>query len=315
MKVLIPEKFSNEGVKVLEEAGIEVTFKPDTTPEQLLEMIPDYEGLIVRSATTVTREVIEAGAKLKIIGRAGVGVDNIDREAATECGVIVCNAPTSNVVSAAEQTMALMLAVARNTARADKSMKDGKWDRGKFSGVELYGKTLGIFGTGHVGLLVAERAAAFGMNLVGYDPYCPAERAAEYGITLYDNVLEVCKRSNVITLHMPKTPETTNMIGAEQLAAMPEGAIVLNVARGGLIDLDALAEAIKSGHIRGAGVDVWEHEPVSDSPLHGLDNVVLTPHLGASTKEAQTRAATQIAQYVIDGLEGKPVTTAVNKVK
>ena len=311
MKVLIPEKFSQDGVAVLEQAGIDVTFKPDTTPEQLLDMIGDYDGLIVRSATTVTRAVIERGAKLKIIGRAGVGVDNIDREAATERGIIVCNAPFSNIVSAAEQTMALMLAVARNTAAADASMKGGAWNRSAFTGTELMDKTLGIFGTGHVGLLVAERAKAFGMQLIGYDPYCPAERAAEYGITLYDDIIEVCKRSNVITLHMPKTPETTNMIGAEQLAAMPQGAIVLNVARGGLIDLDALAAAIESGHIGGAGVDVWEHEPVSDSPLHGLERVVLTPHLGASTKEAQTRAATQIAEYVIAGLEGKDVQTAV----
>lgn len=315
MKVLIPEKFSQAGIDVLEAAGVEVTFKPDTTPEELVQMIGDYEGLIVRSATTVTREVVEAGTKLKVIGRAGVGVDNIDREAATERGVIVCNAPLSNVVSAAEQTMALMLATARNTAAATASMKDGKWDRSKFTGVELQGKTLGIFGTGHVGQLVAERAAAFGMNLIGYDPYCPAERAAHYGIELIDDIDEVCRRSNFITLHMPKTKETTGMINAERLAAMPKGAIVLNVARGGLVDLDALAEALESGHIGGAGIDVWENEPVSDSPVHKFNNVALTPHLGASTKEAQTRAATQIAEYVIAGLEGKTVPTVVNSAR
>lgn len=312
MKVLIPEKFNPAGVAVLEEAGLEVTYRPETTAEELPTLIADYDALIVRSATTVTREVIEAGGKLKIIGRAGVGVDNIDREAATQQGVIVCNAPLANVISAAEQTMALMLAVARNTAAADASMKAGNWNRSAFTGTELNGKTLGIFGTGHVGLLVAERAAAFGMTLVGYDPYCPPERAAEYGIELLDDVLEVCKRSDVITLHMPKTPETTNMIAAEQLAALPQGAIVLNVARGGLVDLEALAEAIKSGHIGGAGIDVWEHEPVSDSPLHGLSNVVLAPHLGASTKEAQVRAATQTAEYIIAGLNGQPVPTSVN---
>ena len=315
MKVLIPEKFSKDGIAVLEDAGLDVTFKPDTTPEQLLEMIPEYDALIVRSATTVTREVIEKAENLKIIGRAGVGVDNIDRDAATERGIIVCNAPLSNIVSAAEQTMALMLAVARNTARADKSMKDGKWDRSKFTGTELQGKTLGIFGTGHVGQLVAERAAAFGMNLIGYDPYCPVERAAHYGITLYDDVLEVCRRSDIITLHMPKTPETTGMIGAEQLNAMPEGGLVINAARGGLVDLDALATALETGHIGGAGIDVWEHEPVSDSPIHGFENVVLTPHLGASTREAQTRAATQIAEYVIAGLQGKTVNTVVNAAR
>lgn len=312
MKVLIPEKFAKEGIAVLEDAGIEVTFRPETTPEQLLEMIPEYDALIVRSATTVTREVIEAGTKLKIIGRAGVGVDNIDREAATERGIIVCNAPLSNIVSAAEQTMCLMLAVARNTAAATASMKAGNWNRSAFTGMELQGKTLGIFGTGHVGLLVAERASAFGMKLIGYDPYCPVERAAHYGITLLDDIDEVCRRSDIITLHMPKTPETTGMIGSKQLNEMPEGAIVLNVARGGLVDLDALATALETGHIGGAGVDVWEHEPVKDSPIHGFDNVTITPHLGASTHEAQTRAATQIAEYVIAGLHGKTVNTVVN---
>jgi D-3-phosphoglycerate dehydrogenase len=315
MKILIPEKFNKAGIALLEDAGYEVTFKPDTTPEELVEMIPEYDALIVRSATTVTREVIETGTKLKIIGRAGVGVDNIDRDAATERGVIVCNAPLSNVVSAAEQTMALMLACARNTVCATASMKNGKWDRSKFTGIELQDKTLGIFGTGHVGLLVAERAKAFGMKLIGYDPYCPPERAAHYGITLLDNIDDVCKQSNFITLHMPKTPETTGMIGAKQMAEMPEGGIILNVARGGLIDLDALADALENGHLGGAGVDVWEHEPVIDSPIHKFDNVAITPHLGASTKEAQTRAATQIAEYVIAGLEGKTVNTVVNSAR
>ena len=315
MKILIPEKFNKAGIALLEDAGYEVTFKPDTTAAELVEMIPDYDALIVRSATTVTREVIEAGAKLKIIGRAGVGVDNIDRDAATERGIIVCNAPLSNVVSAAEQTMALMLSAARNTVRATASMKEGKWDRSKFTGIELQDKTLGIFGTGHVGLLVAERAAAFGMKLIGYDPYCPPERAAHYGITLYDDVDEVCKQSNFITLHMPKTPETTGMIGAKQMAEMPEGGIILNVARGGLVDLEALADALENGHLGGVGVDVWENEPVTDSPIHAFDNAVITPHLGASTKEAQTRAATQIAEYVIAGLEGKTVNTVVNSAR
>lgn len=315
MKILIPEKFNQAGIDVLEDAGYDVDYKPETTADELLEIIGDYDALIVRSATTVTREDIEAGTKLKIIGRAGVGVDNIDRDAATERGIIVCNAPLSNVVSAAEQTIALMLAAARNTATASASMKDGKWDRSKFTGRELQGKTLGIFGTGHVGLLVAERAAAFGMNLIGYDPYCPPERAAHYGIELLDDVDEVCRRSDFITLHMPKTPETTGMIGEAQLAEMPDGAIVINAARGGLVDLDALADALESGHLAGAGIDVWENEPVSDSPIHKFDNVVITPHLGASTKEAQIRAATQIAEYVIAGLEGKTVATAVNAAR
>ena len=315
MKVLIPEKFSQAGIDVLKEAGIDVTFEPDTTPEQLLEIIGQYDGLIVRSATTVTRAVIEAGTNLKIIGRAGVGVDNIDREAATERGIIVCNAPLSNVVSAAEQTMCLMLAAARKTAAASASMKAGNWNRSQFVGCELQDKTLGIFGTGNVGRLVAERAQAFGMKIIGYDPYCSPAMAQHLGITLYDTVDEVCQLADVITVHMPLTDETRNMFSDAQFAQMKDGVIILNVARGGIIDLDALAKYLENGKVAAAGVDVWEHEPVSDSPIHKFENAVLTPHLGASTKEAQTRAATQIAEYVISGLRGKTVATVVNSAR
>ena len=315
MKVLIPEKLAKEGIAVLEDAGCQVTFKPDTTPEELVELIPDYDGLIVRSATTVTREVIEASAKLKVIGRAGVGVDNIDSEAATERGIIVCNAPTSNVVSAAEQTMALMLAVARKTAIADASMKAGNWNRSKFTGIELQDKTLAVFGLGRVGMLVAERARAFGMKIAGYDPYVTPERAASMGVELYTDVDELCKVGDFITVHMPKTKETTGMFGADQYALMKDGVILVNCARGGIMDIEAMAGFLESGKIGGAGIDVWEHEPVSDSPIHGFDNVVLTPHLGASTKEAQIRAATQIAEFVIAGMQGKAVPTVVNSAR
>lgn len=315
MKVLIPEKFATQGIKVLEEAGVEVTYKPDCTAEELVSLVEEYDGLIVRSATTVTREVIEAGKNLKIIGRAGVGVDNIDSTAATEHGIIVCNAPTSNVVSAAEQTMALMLAVMRNTARADASMKQGKWDRSKFVGHEMQGKTLAVFGLGHVGCLVIERAQAFGMNIIGYDPYCPPQRAESMGVELLDDINEMCKRADVITVHLPKTKETTGMFGPEQYALMKDGVVCINTARGGIYDIEAMADFIESGKIAGAGVDVWENEPVSDSPLHKFENVVLTPHLGASTKEAQTRAATQIAEYVIAGMQGKTVATVVNSAR
>ncbi len=315
MKVLIPEKFGAEGIEVLKEAGVEVDYLPQTTPAELLELIPNYEGLIVRSATTVTREVIEAGAKLKIVGRAGVGVDNIDQEAATERGVIVCNAPTSNVVSAAEQTMALMLAVARNTARADASMRAGRWDRSKFSGHELQQKTLAIFGLGRVGCLVAERARAFDMNIIGYDPYCPPERAAHMGVTLMTDVNEMCAMADFITAHLPKTKETTGMFSTEQYECMKDGVYLINVARGGIFDMEAMAVYLENGKIGGAGIDVWENEPVTDSPVHKFENVVMTPHLGASTKEAQVRAATQIAEYVIAGLEGKTVVTALNAAR
>ncbi len=312
MKVLIPEKFGAEGIEVLEDAGVQADYLPDTTPEELLDIIDDYEGLIVRSATTVTREVIERGSKLKIIGRAGVGVDNIDSEAATERGIIVCNAPTSNVVSAAEQTMCLMLATARNTARADASMRAGKWDRSKFSGHELQQKTLAIFGLGRVGGLVAERAAAFDMELIGYDPYCTPERAAHLGVTLMTDINEICAQADFITVHLPKTKETTGMFSTEQYECMKDGVYLINVARGGIFDLEAMAVYLENGKIGGAGIDVWENEPVSDSPVHKFENVVMTPHLGASTKEAQVRAATQIAEYVIAGLEGKTVMTALN---
>lgn len=315
MKVLIPEKFAADGTQVLEEAGVEVTYKPDCTPEELVQLIGEYDGLIVRSATTVTREVIEAGENLKVIGRAGVGVDNIDSTAATERGIVVCNAPTSNVVSAAEQTMALMLAVMRNTARADASMKQGKWDRSKFTGHEMQGKTLAVFGLGHVGCLVIERAQAFGMKIIGYDPYCPPERAESMGVELLEDINEMCRRADVITVHLPKTKETTGMFGPEQYALMKDGVVCINTARGGIYDIEAMADFIESGKIAGAGVDVWENEPVSDSPLHKFENVVLTPHLGASTKEAQTRAATQIAEYVIAGMQGKTVPTVVNSAR
>ena len=315
MKVLIPEKFAADGTNVLETAGVEVTYKPDCTPQELVQLISEYDGLIVRSATTVTREVIEAGKKLKVIGRAGVGVDNIDCDTATQHGVIVCNAPTSNVVSAAEQTMALMLAVMRNTARADASMKSGKWDRSKFTGHEMQGKTLAVFGLGHVGCLVIERAQAFGMNIIGYDPYCPPQRAQSMGVELLDDIDEICKRADVITVHLPKTKETTGMFGPDQYALMKDGVVCINTARGGIYDIEAMADFIESGKIAGAGVDVWENEPVSDSPLHKFENVVLTPHLGASTKEAQTRAATQIAEYVIAGMQGKAVATVVNSAR
>ncbi|MCQ2751707.1 MAG: phosphoglycerate dehydrogenase [Coriobacteriales bacterium] len=312
MKVLIPEKFSKDGIKVLEDKGCKVDYIPDCNAQQLLDIVGECDGLIVRSATTVTEEVINAGKNLKVIGRAGVGVDNIDLEAATKQGVVVCNAPTSNVVSAAEQTMALILSLMRNTARADASMKAGQWNRSAFTGKELDGKTLAVFGLGRVGALVIDRAKAFGMKIAGYDPYCPPERAESMGVELYDNVNDLCKVADVITVHMPKTKETTNMFSNEQFEIMKDGVFCINVARGGIYDMDALARYIENGKVAGAAVDVWENEPVSTSPIHKFENVVLTPHLGASTSEAQTRAATQTAEYVLAGMQGKTVDTVVN---
>lgn len=314
MKVLITEKLAQEGIDHLEEAGHEVDVKLGLSPEELIATIPGYHALIVRSATKVTADVIAAGSDLKIIGRAGAGVDNVDKDAATAQGVIVCNAPTANSISAAEQALALMLCVARNTAKADASMQEGRWDRSRFSGHELYEKTLAIVGLGRIGALVGERAAAFGMKLVGFDPYCTAERAQQMGIELYTDLDELCKVADFITVHMPKTPETMGMFGAKQFAEMKPSVYLINDARGGIYDTDALVEALKAGEVGGAAIDVYESEPCTDSPLRGFDNVVLTPHLGASTAEAQKRAGVQIAEFIALGLAGLDVPTAVNRI-
>lgn len=311
-RILIPEKLADEGIAMLKEKGYEVDVNLDLTPEDLVKVISGYEAIIVRSATQVTRDVIEAGTNLRVIGRAGVGVDNVDVEAATEHGIIVCNAPFSNIVSAAEQTICLMLACARNTPQAYVSMHEGKWERSKFVGVELFEKTLAIFGLGRIGGLVADRARSFGMKIVGYDPYCTPERAKEIGVELYDTVDEILPLADFITVHLPKTKETIGMFGPEQYAAMKDGVILVNTARGGIYNVDSLADFIAAGKIKAAGIDVYEKEPCTESPLHEFDNVILTPHLGASTKEAQTRAGTQIAEYVSAGLEGSIVPTAVN---
>jgi len=310
-KILVAEKISDKGLDLLRE-NFEVNVKLDLSPEELIEVIPSYEALIVRSATKVTREVIEAGKQLEIIGRAGVGVDNVDVAAATERGIIVCNAPTSNIVSAAEQAIALMYACARKTPQADKSMKEGKWDRAKLSGTELYEKTLAIFGLGRIGSLVAERAAAMGMKLIGYDPYASEAKAEELGVTLYNDIDEIIGLADVITVHLPKTPETIGMFDKDRFAAMRDGVILVNAARGGIFEESALIDALESGKVAAVGIDVYEKEPCTESPLKRFDNAILTPHLGASTKEAQERAGVQIAQYVALGLEGRMVPTAVN---
>ncbi|HET6351695.1 MAG TPA: phosphoglycerate dehydrogenase [Coriobacteriia bacterium] len=311
MKVLVAESIAASGVDLLKEK-FDVAVKTDLTPEQLVAEIPEYDALIVRSATRATREVIEAGVNLKIIGRAGVGVDNVDVDAATERGIIVCNAPTSNIVSAAEQTMALMLAMARKTPQANASMKQCKWERGKFTGAELYEKTLAIYGLGRIGSLVAERARGFGMKLIAFDPYVSESRAAEMGVTLYPNVDDLLPLADFITVHLPKTKDTIGMFGAERFAMMKHGVRLVNTARGGIYQMDALADALRSGQVAAAAIDVYEVEPCTDSPLIEFDNVILTPHLGASTSEAQDRAGEQIAEFVILGLEGRMVPTAVN---
>ena len=311
MKVLVAEQIAASGIALLQEK-FDIDVKTNLSPAELVAQIPAYDALIVRSATQANREVVEAGINLKIIGRAGVGVDNVDVDAATERGIIVCNAPTSNIVSAAEQTMALMLGMARKTPQANASMKQGKWERSKFTGSELYEKTLAIIGLGRIGSLVAERARGFGMHVIGYDPYTSVERAAKMGVTLYATVDELLPLADFITVHLPKTKDTIGMFGPERFALMKDGVYVVNTARGGIYQIPALADAVRSGKVGGAAIDVFEVEPSTDSPLVEFDNVILTPHLGASTAEAQDRAGEQIAEYVVLGLEGRMVPTAVN---
>ena len=311
-KILVTEKIADEGLESLRKRGYLVDVKLDLTPEELIEAIPPYDALIVRSATKVDGDVIKAARNLKIIGRAGVTVDNIDIEAASEAGVVVCNAPTSNIVSAAEQTMALLLACARKIPQANDSMHAGKWVRSEFTGVELYNKTLAIFGLGRIGGLVAERARAFGMNLIGYDPYCSPERADQLGVSLCDTVEDAVKQADFITVHLPKTADTIGMFGPEEFSLMKDGVILVNAARGGIYNVDALADFVAAGKIAAVGIDVYEEEPCTDSPLHPFDNAILTPHIAAVTREAQVRAGTQIAEYVWAGLEGSIVPTAIN---
>jgi D-3-phosphoglycerate dehydrogenase len=298
MKVLIADKINPAGIDYLKDAGYDVEVKMGLSPEELLAEIPVYDALAVRSAVQVTREIIEAGTKLKVIGRAGVGTDNIDKEAAAQCGVAVVNTPAANVVSAAEQTFALLLACARNTAQANASMHEGRWERSAYTGLELYGRTLGIIGFGKIGGLLSTRANAFGMTVHAFDPYADPDYVADHAAVLLPSLEELLRSSDVISVHLPKTPETTGMIGAEQIALMKDDVIVLNVARGGIYDDEALLAGLESGKIWAAGIDVYDPEPCVDYPLVGCERAVLNPHLGASTKEAQVRAGVQVAEAI-----------------
>lgn len=311
-KILVTEEIVPAGIEYLRDRGYQVDCKYDLSREELLDVIKDYDALIVRSATKVDREIFEIAKKLRIVGRAGVGIDNIDIEAANAYGVIVCNAPVSNIVSAAEHAFALMLSAARNVAAADACMKKGGWNRRDFTGTELYHKTLAIFGLGRIGGLVADRARAFGMNLIAYDPYCSRERAAQLGVKLYDTIEEVLPLADFITVHLPATDETIGMFGPEEFAQMKDGVILVNAARGGIYDVKALSDFIAAGKVAACGIDEWEEQPCYESPLHEFSQATLTPHLGALTREAQYRAGTQIAEYVDDGLSGSLVPTSVN---
>ena len=308
--VLIADKLAQSTVEALGDQ-VEVRWVDGPDREKLLAAVVDADALLVRSATTVDAEVLAAAPKLKIVARAGVGLDNVDVDAATARGVLVVNAPTSNIHSAAEHALALLLSTARQIPAADATLREHTWKRSAFSGTEIFGKTVGVVGLGRIGQLVAQRLAAFGAHITAYDPYVSQARAAQLGIELL-TLDDLLARADFISVHLPKTKETAGLIGKEALAKIKPGAIIVNAARGGLIDEAALAEAITSGHVRGAGLDVFSTEPCTDSPLFELPQVVVTPHLGASTAEAQDRAGTDVAASVKLALAGEFVPDAVN---
>ncbi len=310
-RVLVKEKIGESGVALLRE-HFDVELGIDWDDDELAQRIGEYDGIVIRSATKLTAELLDRADRMKVVGRAGVGVDNVDVEAATRRGIVVANAPESNVVTAAEHTMALLLALARNIPQAYASLIAGRWDRSKYSGVELYEKTLGVLGFGRIGQLVAQRARGFGMRVVAFDPFVSAERYREHGVEKADSPQELYASADFLTIHLPKTPDTMGFLDADAFAAMRDGVRVLNVARGGLIDEDALKDALDSGKVAGAALDVFPQEPMTESPLFAYPNVIVTPHLGASTAEATDRAGYQSAEQVVAALTGGVVSTAVN---
>lgn len=312
-KVLISDSLSKEAVQVLQkEKEFTVDVNTKLTPDELKKVIKDYDALVVRSSTKVTKDLIDAADKLKIVGRAGVGLDNVDVDAASKKGIIVVNTPAGNTISTAEHAFSMMLALSRNIPQADISMKKGEWERKKFMGHEVYGKTLGIIGLGRIGTEVAKRAIAFGMKVLAYDPYLSMEKAKELGIEPA-NLDQIYKNADYITVHTPLTDETRHMISEKQFAMMKKDVRLINCARGGIIDEDALAAALDSGKVAGAAFDVYEAEPPSkDLKFLKSDKVVLTPHLGASTEEAQTNVAIEVADIVRDALLTGCVRNAVN---
>jgi len=310
-RVLVTEEIAESGLQELRNAGHEVDVRLGLSPAELIEAVQGANALIIRSATQVDAPTLEAAKDLVVVGRAGIGLDNVDVAKATELGVMVVNAPQSNILSAAEQTMALLLAQARNVPQAHAALKGGKWERSKWEGVELHGKTLGVVGLGKIGALVAQRAMAFGMHLVAYDPYISEERARHMGVELMD-LDSLLRQSDFITIHLPKTKETADLFDAETLKKAKVGVRIINVARGGIINESDLADAIRSGHVQGAALDVFAKEPTTESPLFELPSVVVVPHLGASTREAQDKAGITIAEQVQLALSGDFVPFAVN---
>jgi D-3-phosphoglycerate dehydrogenase len=312
MKILVAEQLARQGVEILKAPGHEVDEKIGLSPDELAAVIGEYDALLVRSQVKVTADIIARATRMVVIGRAGVGVDNVDLEAATKAGIVVVNAPTGNTISAAEQTIALMLAVARKTAAADASVRRGEWKRSHYTGVELRGRTLGIIGLGKIGMAVADRCRGLEMNVIGYDPYVTAEQAAMHGVAFAD-MDAILEKSDVVTVHVPGGKATKGMIGAEQIARMKPGVVLINVARGGIYDEAAVAQALADGKVAGAGFDVYDPEPIAaDNPLLNAPNATLTPHLGALTQEAQLRVAEEACEQVVDVLAGRSARYAVN---
>jgi D-3-phosphoglycerate dehydrogenase len=312
MKVLISDPLADQGIEVIKQhSDFEVEVRTNLSPEELLIAIPEYHALIVRSKTKVTEQVIEAGKNLRVVGRAGIGLDNIDVQAATKHGVLVLNAPGGNTISTAEHTISMMLALARNVPQACTSLKGRKWERKQFMGTEVYGKTLGIIGLGRIGTEVARRAHALGMKLLGYDPIVSPEKARSINIEPVDMEMLI-KNADFITVHVPLTQQTRNLISDKHFSMMKPDVYVINCARGGIINEAALYDAAKAGKIAGAALDVFENEPPFESPLLDLDSIVVTPHLGASTEEAQVNVAREVAEHVVRALNGEPVSSAVN---
>ena len=316
MRILVSDSLAEEGLRILKEVGeFAVDVNPGLKPEELIKAVAECDALIVRSGTKVTEEVIKAARKLRVIGRAGVGLDNVNLNAATERGIVVMNAPAGNTISTCEHTMSMLLATARNIPQANNSVKSGEWKRSKFMGVELYKKTLGIIGLGRIGTEVAKRALSFGMKVIAFDPYLSKDIGESLGVVLVE-LPELLKNSDFITVHTPLVEGTWHMISDKEFALMKSGVRIINCARGGIIDEEALVRAIKQGRIAGACLDVFEKEPLpSDSELLKLENLIVSPHLGASTEEAQVNVAVEIAECVRDYLLGRGIRNAVNYPK
>lgn len=311
MKVLVSDNISSKGVEILKKAGLDVDVKTGLKPDELKSIIGEYHALVVRSATKATADIIEAAKNLKVIGRAGSGLDNVDKAAASKSGIVVMNTPGGNTITTAEHTIAMMFAVARKIPQANTSMAEGKWEKKKFMGTELFNKTLGIVGLGAIGGEVAKRAQCLGMDVIAYDPFLNEEKAQEMGIEKVD-IPELIKRSEFITIHTPLTNETKNLVRAETIKTMKDGVYILNCARGGIVNEKDLYDALESGKVGGAALDVFEKEPPENNPLVGHPKVVCTPHLGASTQEAQENVAIAVAEQIVDYLVHGTIRNAVN---